>query len=355
MKPNFMKQKNIIKFLIFLIMISLNSCKQQKEDNFEFERIDFKSLMRISDIGLPLEFIAAGDTLFISDFYGDSLVHVYDLNQKVKINQIINKGNGPGEVMPPIKLSLINDSIFVYSRPIFGLFEGVRSLNPELKLKTLVPTRTMNIFSLGNNLFIASQSAFNCNDNFSSDRFLALDSLGNISYSFGEYPKFLPMETNMNEEVLSNFHQTNSIFFNKDGDLIATGPYDISFYSKDGEKKFKLKKMLKVADYDYEYNEGTQLMSARTKIKDGSSGNIIGSVPFKEYIVLGKLVQEYPVEENIIEFLIYDNQGEFIKKLKPDHKVEAPFCITDAGEIIAIYNNENDTYLYKSSPLDLRR
>lgn len=331
--------------IIIILLSCLASCREKNKDDITERDLLFTQVSPLENLGSPLNMIISGNKLLISDFYGDRLVHLIDLSSGKEINRIVSQGEGPGEMVSPVQIAIDSDSLFIYSRPIFTIFNGYPIDNPVVAKKCLLPMEVMNVFPIGNGLMVASQSAFHNDKDSGEKRYLLLDNEGKILSSFGEYPKFNPKEKNYNAETLSNFHQTINVMPLTSDSFVALGPFDISFYKRTEENNYELTKMIQVDEYDYDVVEGTNFISSQTKLKENYAKGVTDATLWRDNIVLARLFSREPDSPSSIYFEIYDKDGNLKEKILPQPIISAPFCVTKDGKILAIREQGDDYYL----------
>lgn len=88
----------------------------EKQEELSFEELEYPDLL-----GVTMQLIKQDSLLFLNDYHGDSLIHVYNLNTRQIVRKLILAGNGPNELIPPLELQLVDDNLWILSRPLHVL------------------------------------------------------------------------------------------------------------------------------------------------------------------------------------------------------------------------------------------
>lgn len=343
---------NICYFLC-LFVASMTGCSQRTTDEIADEvTIDFEPVAMLEQMSLPITMDITDDTLYISVFHGDSLLAIYHEPTGKYIRSTILRGNGPGDMHPPIQPMFVDDEVYVYSRPIMTMFQSdVKHIDKMQKI-CVGPTMLSNIFAIGDNRFVGSLSAFGIDDKIKLDRYAMLDDSLNVIYTFGKYPSAGPNERTDYADALSHFHQTNNVLCYNDSNLITVGSRDISFYLLGEDGRYNCRDIVIVCPYDYDVEGATEVSSARTRLKDGYPRSICDAILYNGKIILAIYAGMSPSRDDMIYFEIRDGQtGELIKRLTPDVEVTRPIAVNDKGEIIALRNTEDGMTIMRSKPI----
>jgi hypothetical protein len=172
----------------------ISSCKTDTKEFDSFSESDFAETIELkcSVLNLdqtlmrPIEIYKYEDFLFLQNLGTKYLYEVYDLNTNKRINECINAGQGPGEMIAPKIINIKNNRIWIYDMLKFSVFEFkledfVSSQNPEIN-KTIKLNFNHPKTWMSEKTFIASDSeASDCRFDFYS-----LD--GKFLYSKGKYP-----------------------------------------------------------------------------------------------------------------------------------------------------------------------
>ena len=118
-----MVKKIIISQLITVIFVALCRCTPETptpvfHDSYT---ISVHPVKNPPFIGVPVALEYFDRRLYISDFHGDTLITVFDVENSQIISKGIIKGVGPGEYLPPLDFFLSGDTLFLINRRAFSL------------------------------------------------------------------------------------------------------------------------------------------------------------------------------------------------------------------------------------------
>jgi len=350
-----MCNKRIIIGLGFFILscIAMLSCIRKDADGQSgTEQIAFKVWCTGDSIEYPAEIQCIGNSLYVSDYYGDSIIKVVNLDDGRFLHGIAPVGNGPGEMKRPVSFSVRQDSILVYSRPLMTMFSESLDGNKSRKL-FMLPGESSNVFPLPTGEFVVSVMPFGSEESSGEEyRFMLLDSIGNVKSRFGTFPRLWEKEKNLSIGILGNFHQTNSVVANNDGSIAVFSAYVMSIYERKGET-FSLIEERSMAPYQYEYNEGSATRSATTKLKAESGSVVNCALNYKDKIIVARRYCDSEDNQRVY-FEIYDSKGTHECTLIPDVDVYPPVAITETGMIIAFgKETEEKRQIMLSNPLEI--
>lgn len=343
-----MRYKICNNLFFFLLVSNFFGCNPVKEKEPVVERIRFELFAEVPDVGMPIDMLVKGDTILISDYYGDSLLHQFHTYDGRKLDSKVPRGGGPGELIPPIGTIIYGDTLLAYSRPIMTLFKGSMVTKERLRRIGMAPSMTSNIYASGNGDIISSVMAFSVEDKNKNYRYAALDDSMNVRYMFGEYPSHGSRDEISGIEARSHFHQTLTILPVDKESFVAVGGYDLSFYVIGDDGKYELKKIVIVSPYDYGVALGSEIRSATTRLKPEYERPISYAALDGRKIILARKKEKSPSKNPAIYFEVYDMDGMLESRLYPDKNIQEPFGITKGGEIIAFTEDENGFTLMKS-------
>lgn len=247
-----------------LLLFPLSGCQNKTSTKFPItERTNVHKTDK-TDIflGLPIDMQFKNKNIYISDFYGDSLLTRYNINTGL-INKFGTKGIGPNEILPPTTITVKDDKLYAFSKSNFkfGYFklpsdeEKIIQQNNYRFLFTPL-SQTTEIVPLSDNNFLSSGY-------YKEGRYAILDKNGSILHLFGEYPDFCESEKERPFEVKAMFHQ---VIFEPNYRLqkvVAISNYimDIIDYSN---HDFKYQRIL-LNNYNYDFHSGDILQAKKSK------------------------------------------------------------------------------------------
>lgn len=215
-----------------------------KEQLF-LERIEYPELL-----GNPMQIFCVDSVLLINDFYGDSLVHVYNLKTQKVERKLIRKGIGPNELLPPLELQLSGDKLWIYSRPLHSMTQMLLSeFNDggtlvkkgvlDGKADCFVPISGENLIFSG--LWDKRYAFFNVSE-------------GSL-IEFGEYPDLWYQEEDFSSIVKAMFHQSRFAVNTKREKFASCSYFVLELFDYNSKTsnipELKLRKQLGAYEYDY--------------------------------------------------------------------------------------------------------
>jgi len=260
--------KNKILVIVFFVVFLIYSCSEKNRKYLVFKNVQHVECISIpySDIlGISMQLLKKDSLLLINDFYGDSLIHVFDVKNQVQLSKLVAKGNGPNEFISPLGIYMTDDKLFINERQSFRLFsfplDSLLSNNKNIK-KEFTITKSNIIFPLSDSLFISSGYGEG------QKRFTLYGKGGAKICEFGEYPTYWHEETKFSNKVRSFFHQT---FFEKHPSqkkFIAYTGHILGIYSYELTREIPvLEKEFLLSDYKYSFVDNDQILTA-----DGTEG-----------------------------------------------------------------------------------
>ena len=343
------------KLFLPLALLLFTSCKQKAIESTDITPLVFDTICTDTTIGYPLEISATDSVILISDCFGDSLVHSFNLETRT-IQNLVPYGSGPGEVISPITVQPYHDSIYVYSRPIQKMFRGTVATNPLTEIG-IAPGATSNIWKITDNEYIASTIIFGNDeiDKAVKQRFLLLDNNLQPKYEFGSFPNFWSKENKYDNAILSNFHQTLKIIPLSENHLAAITHHIVSFYNRDNDStQFSLNKEILIVPYEYDVKEPTNITSAQTHRKESFTTIITDAQAYNDSIILELNDTRDDSDSSYTSFLCLNKDGQITHRYNTDSNIRSPFCITKTGHIIMVNSNNNASEIIQSStPIDI--
>jgi hypothetical protein len=169
-------------------------CTGDTKESDSFSESDFSETVELKHSVLnldqmlmrPINLHISGDFLILQNLGPKYFYEVYDLNTSKKINECINVGQGPGEMIAPKIIDIKDNRIWIFDAGKVSLFEYrienfVSNHRPEIN-KTIKLNSSYLKTWMSENIFIASESE-------SSDcRFDFYNLEGKLLYSKGKYP-----------------------------------------------------------------------------------------------------------------------------------------------------------------------
>ncbi|MCD8041912.1 MAG: TolB-like 6-bladed beta-propeller domain-containing protein [Tannerellaceae bacterium] len=317
--------KNKVFLVGVLLYLVLSGCKEKKdsfdfpyESNINLTKLDFPDI-----IGIGMQIIKIDSLLLVNDFYGDSLLRLYDIRKNELVRDLIGKGDGPEEMISPLDVQLYNNELYVLSRPLFSLSKINLSDLSSLHKVFQLPPKSDRFLPLSSSQFIFS--------GMWDKRFAQLIIKNNESEikEFGDFPDFLEKEKDIPNESKFMFHQVRFHRHPEKSFFITSSGYGLEKYSFDptGEELPKLQKRIQLGRYDYNFTHGERITAT---LKDNSDPGIRESACTKDFIYLVREKKNVP---NETEILVFDWDFNPIRLLHCDKKITCLYV--DESEQIA--------------------
>ena len=136
-----------MKYIYLLFLFCLFGCTRTTNKQSNIKNIYLEQSNIQDFIGLPIQLTTLDSVLFINDFYGDSLIHCISLKDNKPIAKLGVKGSGPNEVLSPLYIFIKEDSLFMFSRPQWTLY-NIDLQGGKVKKKITVPMEVSLLLSL---------------------------------------------------------------------------------------------------------------------------------------------------------------------------------------------------------------
>lgn len=282
------------------------------------EQLSFQEMAYPGLLGESMQILKKDSLLLINDFYGDSLIHVFNLRTGYREGALVAKGDGPGELLPPVELQWVDSQLWLLSRPLHRLSRISWEGNSRLPIENegQASTEADCFIPLGNRQIVFSGLW---------DKRYGIARQGAIRdvALFGEYPDFWAAEADIPAMAKGMFHQCR-FAINTSKRLFASCSYyvlDIYEYGEEGElPRLKMRKQLGKYEYDY---VSSGMIS--TQVKPGSGLASIDIVGGKDHLYV--LIQDEENRRNR-NIMVLDWEGNPVKLLKSGHRI-ACFAIDE--------------------------
>lgn len=314
-----------ISFLLCLLFIFF-ACKN-KQEIITFPKkinVNCEVIPNSPFMGLPLSLNSYKNKLFITDFYGDKLIMIFDVKKNRKTGEIAPKGKGPKEFLSPL-LSEVSESVLYvlnkanYHMGKFNLEGGPSDTLYSFTDLFTVPNSIIRMIPIKKLGFVASGY-------FLEGRYAIIDSLGVIKNYFGTYPEYLENEATRPFEARAMFHQCR-FTSNPSKKLLATASnqvLDIWDYSSLVPKS-KIRILLSA--YDYIFTSG-QILTADAS--NTTSKGVCSICSTESFIYLVFNPNNQKSEEKMNEIWVFDWKGNPVKKIIPNMNIDLIESIDDS-------------------------
>jgi hypothetical protein len=131
-RENYYLLKSLLRLLGVVFFVSvISSCKTNTKEFDTFSESDFSetlelkwSVLKLDQMLMrPINIHVYGDFLFLQNLGPSYFFETYDLKTNKRINECINRGKGPGEMIAPSIINIKNDRIRIYDRGKASLLE----------------------------------------------------------------------------------------------------------------------------------------------------------------------------------------------------------------------------------------
>jgi hypothetical protein len=190
----YLKKRLRLWCIIFFTLI-ITSCKTDTKAFDSFNESDFAEIieLRYSILELdqilmrPINIHISGNFLILQNLGPEYFYEIYDINTNKRINECITVGQGPGEMIAPKIVNIINNHIWIYDAAKFSFFEYkledfVAGHKPTINKTIKLKSNHINAYLMPEDKIIASESeTLGCRFDF-----YTVD--GKFLYAKGEYP-----------------------------------------------------------------------------------------------------------------------------------------------------------------------
>jgi hypothetical protein len=327
-----MIKRNIIKQFIAVIFVAYYSCTPEVPTPVfrDSTTADILPVENPPFIGLPISLEYYDGRLYISDFYGDTLITVFDVGSSQIISKGITKGEGPKEALSPLNLFLSGDTLFLVNRRAFSMGYDIPDTLNEQKFLSFnklcsFPSDISNLTGIDGK-YLAS--------GYFDRRYAVFNSRGEKETEFGDYPSFLFGEKDFPVSAKAMFHQ---IRFTVNRNLrkvacVSAHVLDIVEFSPSPN----IARRILLDPYSYKFVAGNTIYTEQTH--DTSRGTrAVCSTDNYIYILFDSAVMPVKSDSNTApEIWCFDWNGEAVKKIFVNQGIE---------QLTAI----NDTFFYSMS------
>ncbi|GHT65360.1 hypothetical protein AGMMS50239_24950 [Bacteroidia bacterium] len=337
--------KNItILFTILGVIFFFSNCTQNKEKStLEFkisEDIECFTIPYPDILGISMQLLKNDSLLLINDFRGDSLIHIFDVNNQNLLRKLISVGNGPNELISPLEIHIHNNNLYIYCRQRFFLYsmltDSLLDGSKNMIKRFQTPSEASRLFPLSDSLFISS--------GYYQKRYALFDGSGVKTLEFGEYPAYWSNEEQIPVEARAMFHQVNfekhptsSLFLGYSSHVL-----DIYDYSSKIDCA-TLVKRIPMGKYNYTFTTG-QILSAE-KGADVEKGIVSVSCSSK-YIYIVYNSKKNNSEKKDSQIYVIDWDGNPIKVLNPQKNITCLYIDEKENKGYIIAQESDDTLMY---------
>lgn len=325
--------------LLFLLLVRCAPGKDMPYVFGEERSITLQEIPYPDILGATMQLIAYDNLLFVNDYFGDSLIHVFNVDNGRIEKKLISKGNGPNEGITPLDMQLSGQQMYILSRPIYSLnhlnLAAVQTDSITLYNDLQLPPRSDCFVALGNSGFVFS--------GFWDKRYGYLNLANETEISeFGEYPDYWEEEKDLPSDVKAFFHQCRFAKHPTKPLFASCSGYVLEIYAADlvGNELPRLLFKKQLGKYSYAYTtEG--LITARTKQgSDPSVHELACSSAYLYMVIPSKTNKEH------MDIMVVDWNGQPVKLLKSDKKITCLTIDEKAGRGYCIIEDPEETLAF---------
>lgn len=327
----------LILFLLTVGAASLTNCQQSKDQDAAEKHVDFKTIETDALIGSPIDLIAQNDTLLINQFGTQEFLMWLSTEDGSVIKTDLRRGNGPREMLGPLEVAKLGDSLMILDRPQLKVYRSDYMCDTLYSVVENIPHWASQLFPLGQDSYLAVKFLFKEEDSEIANTRFAIIRSGKPIVNFGSYPKLSASDKQTPIDGLAYFHQSFGFCKLPDNRFAVTTSHVISIYAPDGNS-YRLEKEVQIAPYEYTYTPATENMSTVVILNEGYDRGAGVGIAFHD----GKLYVPFHEgdSENIV-ILCYDTELNLQSKIVPSTPLLDPFVIDGNGNIMAIGEGEN--------------
>jgi hypothetical protein len=272
-------------------------------------------------IGLPISLVYFENKLYISDFFGDTLITEFDIDKKTVTSKIITKGEGPGEAQSPLMISVAKNSLLMFNKKSFRLgyypLKDSIDTRKQLNFSCQITSEVSNLTSIGKNRYLASGF-------FENGRYAILNAEGKVEKEFGNYPAFLTGEKDRPNQAKAMFHQVRfetNMNINK---VVCISSHILEIV--DFSKSVVVVESIKLGSYDYKFTTGDVISSNKTSDTSRGAIAVTSTDNFIYLIFNDSKLNDSKLKNDI---WVFDWNGEPVKKLNVDKNIILITAVND--------------------------
>lgn len=333
--------RNII-ILLFTIVFFVCCSKEKRQLEFHRQEKGEYTIIPYSELlGITMQITKKDSLLLINDFFGDSLIQIFNLNNNQLIRKLISTGNGPNELISPLEIHIENNDLFVFCRQTYIqysapfdslLLNGGKELNKDFEASSKVN----HLYPLTDSLFIAS--------GFFEKRYALIDNKGKEIVEFGEYPAFWNKEKQLSSQIKAMFHQTEFIKNPIKPFFISYSSHILEIFDFSTIGNPTLIKNIVMGNYEYSYVDDGSVLSTNRNY-DTEKGITTASCT-ADYIYVVYNFQKENEKDTKTQIQIINWNGEPIKALNFEKNITCLFIDEKENRGYIIIQDPDDTLAY---------
>jgi hypothetical protein len=338
-------------FILTIFVVFMISCKEHNKNTFtkEIKNTFTKDLKNISGelmtfdclVGRPYSMVCYDTLLFICDHYEQKALTVLDIKNNRFVQRGLGIGNGPGEVMGSLKISVSSEQkelyIFQMQSGGFNIYDlSDNNCNLILKESVRIEDRPANAIATRNNLVGIGP--------FEEGRYHLYDKKGVFMAGIGKYP-FSGEKMDIQARF---FLYQGYLYAQPNGTRFVLGSSysdNLEFYEISDSQEAQLIKKYETRNVQAKYNNS---VVPDDNCVLGYKG-AYGSEKFCYMLYSGRTYAENNHKRLGASLIfVFDWDGNFVKSFQLDNDVMT-FCIDEKNNTIygIVLNEEYDIMKFK--------
>lgn len=320
----------------------MTGCKNSSGtiDQIPSSSISFTEIRLDSIIGQPISaHFLNTDSLLINDAKGNYLLNAFNIESGKLVFSSGAIGNGPNELLPPIRVTNSKDSVYILSlssKKVYNMPISHSTLNEITQL----PIEVMGLYFLQNyEIFIAPVMSFSNQDDSKSVYAYVYDKNFSKIQDIEDYATPWSGEVNYDKSAISRFHQIQGVSVTEDGTIGILEQYLLRLYTyKDG--KVRSKSDIQLFPYEYDFTpSGKGSMLPKTDLRKGFISGARDMVSFANTFLISvdKSVKGGQAETQSVntQLVLLNSKGERVAEYVPTVDLKPyPITVSDNGLLV---------------------
>lgn len=277
-------------------------------------------------------------SIIINDGFAEPMIKCYDIKNGKQLLSGVKRGIGPGEVMPPVRVTSSDDSLYILSISTKTLYSTGKDSISLIKRGSL-PIEAVNLFYLPTaGLFVVPVLHFEGIDMDPGSVAYIYDSDFNKIQTIKGFATLWEEEKDLNDRILSKYHQISDVV-EVGNKMVVLESHVLRIYDIDGgEINHNCDIELAPYAFDFSITEGS--LTANTSLKPGykvgaASMTAIGD---KILISFNEAIKGQDDKDKIM-LNLFDCTGQLIKKYEPAVNI-SPYPLYSKGNEIIMFTKE---------------
>jgi hypothetical protein len=317
------------KIKLLLMVVFLYACTGERKPDFLQHAATLQGeIMNMGClIGQPYEIVCMDSLLIFADPYDQKILTLFDIKNERLVGRFLSVGNGPGEVILPVRLFEVSKKelgVFLPQSGYVYLFEL-----PEMELRNKIFFEDRPVFMKKAGDYYVGTGVFGDDDR--PYRYHLYDAAGRLNHTAGEYP-FRGKDTRMSAHYRFGLYQG----------LLCASPYK-NFFAQgsafcDNLEFFQVREAQSSLIKKYEtYDADVRLRERginRTENTVLGYTWAFGGEKYCYFFYTGKSVSEMAGKKNFKNhILVFDWNGNHIKTFETKKNIQT-FCVDERNHLM---------------------